>query len=264
MWIRLSDSLQPFAVLFWSLLPQFPGCFTLQGTELDGHKLLIQLSQRKRLPEDGAKDGKGGKAAKANATKLVRQLLAHPLSGFCNWLRTLEEAILPSMNSQECNATLLVSNTGAERWVALSLSSGGAQCGVRGNAQGHRGPVWPLRPHQECPAAAQVRRLPQARRLLSLCHANIVFTPYSAQAPACHAASIVSGMEQQLELKNDREGPVSCTPAAHRGFAFVDFASKQEAQAALEAVAGTHLYGRRLVVEWASEVSACHSTSNLL
>jgi len=38
-----------------------------------------------------------------------------------------------------------------------------------------------------------------------------------------------------------------------RGFAFVDFASKREAQTALEAVAGTHLYGRRLVVEWASE-----------
>ena len=36
-----------------------------------------------------------------------------------------------------------------------------------------------------------------------------------------------------------------------RGFAFVDFATKQEAQAALEAVMGTHLYGRRLVVEWA-------------
>ena len=32
-----------------------------------------------------------------------------------------------------------------------------------------------------------------------------------------------------------------------RGFAFVDFATKQEAKAAVEAVAGTHLYGRRLV-----------------
>ena len=36
-----------------------------------------------------------------------------------------------------------------------------------------------------------------------------------------------------------------------RGFAFVDFATKQEAKAAMESVAGTHLYGRRLVVEWA-------------
>ncbi len=39
---------------------------------------------------------------------------------------------------------------------------------------------------------------------------------------------------------------------ARRGFAFVDFLTKQEAAAAAAAVAGTHLYGRRLVVEWAA------------
>lgn len=32
----------------------------------------------------------------------------------------------------------------------------------------------------------------------------------------------------------------------------MDFLTKQEAAAAAAAVAGTHLYGRRLVVEWAS------------
>lgn len=42
-------------------------------------------------------------------------------------------------------------------------------------------------------------------------------------------------------------------PAACRGFAFVDFATKQEARNAMEAVQGTHLYGRRLVLEWAEE-----------
>ncbi len=31
----------------------------------------------------------------------------------------------------------------------------------------------------------------------------------------------------------------------------MDFLTKQEAKSAAEAVAGTHLYGRRLVVEWA-------------
>eukprot|EP00887_Chlorella_sp_A99_P005214 scaffold1.g5214.t1 len=40
---------------------------------------------------------------------------------------------------------------------------------------------------------------------------------------------------------------------SHRGFAFVDFATKQEARNAMQAVAGTHLYGRRLVLEWAEE-----------
>lgn len=38
-----------------------------------------------------------------------------------------------------------------------------------------------------------------------------------------------------------------------RGFAFVEFGSKQEAVAAVEALTGTHLYGRRLVIEWAAE-----------
>lgn len=51
-----------------------------------------------------------------------------------------------------------------------------------------------------------------------------------------------------------------CKPATlfwhlppRRGFAFVDFATKQEARNAMEAVAGAHLYGRRLVLEWAEE-----------
>jgi RNA recognition motif. (a.k.a. RRM, RBD, or RNP domain) len=44
----------------------------LQGLELDGHKLLIQLSQRKRLADDGGKAGKATKGGKANTTKLVR------------------------------------------------------------------------------------------------------------------------------------------------------------------------------------------------
>lgn len=38
----------------------------------------------------------------------------------------------------------------------------------------------------------------------------------------------------------------------HRGFAFLEFTTKQEAANALEGVGGTHLYGRRLVVEYAA------------
>jgi len=37
----------------------------------------------------------------------------------------------------------------------------------------------------------------------------------------------------------------------HRGFAFVEFVTAREARAALEGVGGAHLYGRRLVVEYA-------------
>ncbi|KEP64110.1 UNVERIFIED_CONTAM: RNA recognition motif-containing protein [Hammondia hammondi] len=48
-----------------------------------------------------------------------------------------------------------------------------------------------------------------------------------------------------------------CIPRQHegrsRGFAFVDFATKQEAQNAVEALTGSHLYGRRLVLEPANQ-----------
>ena len=39
----------------------------------------------------------------------------------------------------------------------------------------------------------------------------------------------------------------------HRGFAFADFVTHQEAVAAREALQATHLYGRHLVIEWAEE-----------
>ena len=39
----------------------------------------------------------------------------------------------------------------------------------------------------------------------------------------------------------------------HRGFAFVELSTKREASAALEALRGTHLYGRRLTIERAAE-----------
>jgi multiple RNA-binding domain-containing protein 1 len=39
----------------------------------------------------------------------------------------------------------------------------------------------------------------------------------------------------------------------HRGFAFVELSTKREASAALEALRGTHLYGRRVTIERAEE-----------
>ncbi|CAK9144578.1 unnamed protein product [Ilex paraguariensis] len=39
----------------------------------------------------------------------------------------------------------------------------------------------------------------------------------------------------------------------HRGFAFVEFVTKQETQNALQALSNTHLYGRHLVLERAKE-----------
>ena len=40
---------------------------------------------------------------------------------------------------------------------------------------------------------------------------------------------------------------------SHRGFAFVDFLTGKEALTAMNALSRTHLYGRRLVLEWASQ-----------
>lgn len=37
----------------------------------------------------------------------------------------------------------------------------------------------------------------------------------------------------------------------HRGFAFIDFVTKHEAESAKDGVSGAHLYGRRLVIEYA-------------
>jgi len=42
----------------------------------------------------------------------------------------------------------------------------------------------------------------------------------------------------------------------HRGFGFVEFSSKQEARKAFKALQHTHLYNRRLVIEYAKEDSA--------
>lgn len=39
----------------------------------------------------------------------------------------------------------------------------------------------------------------------------------------------------------------------HRGFAFVDFATEQEATNAASALKNAHLYGRHLVIEWAKD-----------
>ena len=45
----------------------------------------------------------------------------------------------------------------------------------------------------------------------------------------------------------------------HRGFAFVEFASKAEAAKAMASLASTHLYGRHLVIEYAEQERSVES-----
>ncbi|KAF4683354.1 RNA binding motif protein 19 [Perkinsus olseni] len=59
----------------------------------------------------------------------------------------------------------------------------------------------------------------------------------------------------RMPLKVDRSG--------HRGFAFVEFVSRSEALAAMEALQHTHLYGRRLVLEPAAHEDTSIETARL-
>ncbi|XP_046463515.1 probable RNA-binding protein 19 isoform X3 [Daphnia pulex] len=55
------------------------------------------------------------------------------------------------------------------------------------------------------------------------------------------------------ELKAVRLPKKMAGNQSHRGFAFIDFITKQDAKRAFESLsASTHLYGRRLVLEWAA------------
>lgn len=45
----------------------------------------------------------------------------------------------------------------------------------------------------------------------------------------------------------------SSSPGSHRGFAFVEFTTRADAEAALSALRHTHLYGRHLVLQWAED-----------
>ena len=54
-------------------------------------------------------------------------------------------------------------------------------------------------------------------------------------------------------IKSARLPKKASLDGAHRGYAFIDFASHEEAVAASSGVAGAHLYGRRLAVEWADD-----------
>lgn len=56
------------------------------------------------------------------------------------------------------------------------------------------------------------------------------------------------------EIKTLRLPQKMSGTGTHRGFAFVDFLTKQDAKRAFESLcSSTHLYGRRLVLEWAED-----------
>ncbi|CAG9786817.1 unnamed protein product [Diatraea saccharalis] len=74
--------------------------------------------------------------------------------------------------------------------------------------------------------------------------------PFQANRNELHEIFRAFGEIKTLRL------PKKLTPGSdqHRGFAFVDYHSKADAKSAFEALChSTHLYGRRLVLEWADQ-----------
>ena len=56
----------------------------------------------------------------------------------------------------------------------------------------------------------------------------------------------VYGQVKNLRLPTKLDGN-------HRGFAFVEFMSHEEAQKAFKELQNTHFYGRKIIIEWAKQ-----------
>lgn len=69
---------------------------------------------------------------------------------------------------------------------------------------------------------------------------------FQATQSELHALFATFGTVKRVRIPKKMGG-------VHRGFAFVDFATSQEATAAMTGLANTHLYGRHLVIERAKE-----------
>ncbi|KAF7722066.1 Multiple RNA-binding domain-containing protein 1 [Apophysomyces ossiformis] len=70
--------------------------------------------------------------------------------------------------------------------------------------------------------------------------------PFEATAKDLRELFSTYGQLKSLRLPKKFNG-------GHRGFAFLDFMTKQEAKNVYESMANIHLYGRHLVLEWAQE-----------
>jgi multiple RNA-binding domain-containing protein 1 len=68
-------------------------------------------------------------------------------------------------------------------------------------------------------------------------------------------SNVIDGVRTYGQLKKVRL-PKKADQRTHRGFAFVEFLTKQEAKNAFESLHSTHLYGRHLVLEWAEDDSS--------
>ena len=92
------------------------------------------------------------------------------------------------------------------------------------------------------PASSQLmRQLAAQQRQTKLIVRNVAFQASKEEIRALFASF---GSVKSVRIPKKMTG-------AHRGFAFVEFSTSQEALNAMTALKSTHLYGRHLVLEWA-------------
>ena len=97
-----------------------------------------------------------------------------------------------------------------------------------------------LKPSTRTPRAPPPTPLSSTRRVV------VKNLPFEATAAEVKALMGSFGVVKRVRLPKKMEG-------GHRGFAFVDFTTRKEAEGAMAAVGHSHLYGRALVVEWSEE-----------
>ena len=87
------------------------------------------------------------------------------------------------------------------------------------------------------------RQSPNAQKSQKLIIRNI---PFEATKKDIQSLFTSFGQVKSVRLPTKFDG-------SHRGFGFVEFTTRQEAESAFESLGATHLYGRHLVLEWAQE-----------
>ena len=125
-------------------------------------------------------------------------------------------------------------------------SSSAAQKALR-RLQGSRlaGRAIALKASEKRLGGAQRRRAGGAEGRTKLIVRNV---PFQATAKDIRRLFGVHGALQRVRLPKRVD-------QTHRGFCFVEYGSSAQAAEAMEALSGTHLYGRHLVIEWAEQAS---------
>ncbi|KAG0497587.1 hypothetical protein HPP92_002278 [Vanilla planifolia] len=78
---------------------------------------------------------------------------------------------------------------------------------------------------------------------------QLIELPYCNVDPLLRASVVIELKQWKQPILKIKSLRLPMKLGGHRGFAFVEYVTKQEAQNALQALSSTHLYGRHLVLE---------------